>query len=67
MTFTEFLQRDGEPVARYLEYKAHRDGVGLEETASRSLGTFSEFGPTFSFFYHRLLDSEPRTIHIHVS
>ena len=38
MRFTEFLRQDGDPFARYLEYKAHRDGVGLEEAASRSLG-----------------------------
>ncbi len=38
MTFTEFLQQDGHPFARYLEYKARQDGVGLEEAASRSLG-----------------------------
>jgi hypothetical protein len=38
MRFTEFLQHDGDPFARYLEYKAHQDGVALEEAASRSLG-----------------------------
>lgn len=38
MTFTEFLQQDGDPFARYLEYKARQDGVGLEEAASRSIG-----------------------------
>ena len=38
MRFTAFLQQDGDPFARYLEYKAQQDGVGLEEAASRSLG-----------------------------
>lgn len=38
MTFTEFLQQDYDPFARYLEYKANQDGVDMDEPASRSLG-----------------------------
>ncbi len=38
MRFTDYLQQDSDRFARYLEYKAHQEGVGLEEAASRSLG-----------------------------
>lgn len=38
MKFSEFLSDTENHLARYLEYKAHSDGIDIEEAARRSIG-----------------------------